>query len=199
MKGKVGLEKWRWRYTAGKRGREERGRLDSIKPKPAGKQFGILHFFSEFFGDFFLLFYSFYRLSTWFKDGGLILYRVDDCFSVFRLCEGECSELNADLKAVPVLCCEIHKKKTFFFFLLQPVLRSIKRSILITFPANLRGLSAFRDTFFWTYRFTDRLGECATRGRVVCCTSSAYIISPSLPICKAAFTVIFNRWTGTFV
>lgn len=83
MKGKVGLEKWRWRYTAGKRGREERGRLDSIKPKPAGKQFGILHFFSEFFGDFFLLFYSFYRLSTWFKDGGLILYRVDDCFSVF--------------------------------------------------------------------------------------------------------------------
>lgn len=79
------------------------------------------------------------------------------------------------------------------------MLRSIKRSTLITFPANLRGLSAFRDTFFWTYRFTDRLGECATRGRVVCCTSSAYIISPSLPICKAAFTVIFNRWTGTFV
>lgn len=34
-------------------------------------------------GISFFFFYSFYRLSTWFKDGGLILYRVDDCFSVF--------------------------------------------------------------------------------------------------------------------
>lgn len=35
-----------------KEGGRKRGRLDSIKPKAAGKLFGILHFSSEFLGDF---------------------------------------------------------------------------------------------------------------------------------------------------
>lgn len=38
MKGKVGLEQWR--YLLLERGREEEGRLDSIKPKPAGNCLG---------------------------------------------------------------------------------------------------------------------------------------------------------------
>lgn len=41
--------------AAGKREGEKEGRLDSIKPKPAGKLFGILHFYQPTSSvDFFL-------------------------------------------------------------------------------------------------------------------------------------------------
>lgn len=116
----VWKEKWDWSSDVTcwlERGREKKGRLDSIKPKLAGKVFGILHFFGDFFGEFLSSFVVETQLYTWFKDRGLALYRVVDSFSVFApLREGE-------LNVRPHKLCSFAAMKIWkrFFFVVDVV------------------------------------------------------------------------------
>lgn len=198
----------------GREDQRERDGWTPLSPKPAGKLFGILHFFQR--RDFSLGFFPPFSLTkrnktdyTWFKErGALVLYRVLDFFFFFftvfspRLLWRwvKCSTL----LSLSVARYENAAKTSLSrcFSSPAPYNASFGRHLPIIWATS----SAFRHTFLPDFCFFFlRLGPKRSVHAAPCVGAAgrgwAYIMRPPLClICKS--TVIFSSLTGeagTFV
>ena len=171
----------------GREDQRERDGWTPLSPKPAGKLFGILHFFQR--RDFSLGFPPFSLTKkrkkktdyTWFKErGGFVLYRVLDFFFFLTVFSPrllwrwvKCSTLLSLSLSVSLSIARYENAaKTSLFSLFSPPPPPLTRAsadIYWSFEP-LRRLSdtLFSPTFFFLYG-SDRSGVCACSPVCGCC------------------------------